>query len=263
MIDLEGRYEEACAIGQAAGRLAIDRFHARDGLTVERKGTQDVVSLADREVEDMIRRELAHRFPDDAILGEEGGGTDAERIWVIDPIDGTSNFLRGLPYWGLPYWGLPYWGVVLAFVVDGVTEIGITADPVHGELFAARRGHGAFRNGKPIHVSSRTRADESCVAMSYSFKQGRADLANLVRGLHERRIEQRRLGCTAINLCLTADGRLDGTLCTYCNSWDCLAGLILVDEAGGVATHCAEGGHSLLEPRAIAACTPALVDELR
>ena len=211
-----------------------------------------MVSVADREVEETIRRELARAFPGEAVLGEEGGGEEADRVWVVDPIDGTSNFLRGLPWWG----------VAIAYVVDGVVEIGVTAQPVTGTLWWARRGHGAFRDGEPIEVSARTRAEESCAALSFTFKQDGADLARLVERLHRHGMEQRRLGSTAINLCYVADGRLDAAICPYVHSWDCLAGLVLVEEAGGVVTRDWRDG-GLSRPRAVAACTPALADTVR
>jgi len=247
MTELASRLDEGVRIAEAAGRVALDFFNRRHELAIEKKGLQDLVSIADQQVEAQIRAELARCFPDDAILGEEGGGGEAERLWVIDPIDGTANFLRGLPYWG----------VVIAYVVDGVTEIGITVDPVHSELFAARRGHGATRNGQPIRVSERREPGECCVALSFNFKQESADYVEMIRRLSELRLDHRRSGSTALNLCHTADGRVDATLCLHCNSWDCLAGLILVAEAGGLATSYTSNT-SLLEPRAIAATVPAL-----
>lgn len=248
--DLATRYEHAIRIAEQAAKVALDFFHRRDELVIETKGLQDLVSIADQEVEQVIRAELAKYFPEDSILGEEGGGTAAKYLWVIDPIDGTSNFLRGLPYWG----------VVLAFTIDGITEIGITADPVHGNLFAARRGHGATRNGQTISVSSR-KPDERCVALSFNFKQQTSDYTKMITWLNEHQLDHRRTGSTALNLCHTADGRTDATLCLHCNSWDCLAGLILVEEAGGIATNYADGS-SLFEPRSIAAGMPEMRQDL-
>ena len=206
--DLASRYEAAIRIGEKAAGVALDFFNRRGELQVETKGLQDLVSIADRRVEEVIRSELGELFPADDILGEEGGGSDARRLWVIDPIDGTSNFLRGMPYWG----------VVIAFVVDGITEIGITADPVHGDLFAARRGHGSTCNGKPIYVSERVEG-ERCVSLSFNFKQKGDDYTGMIGRLNQRNLDHRRTGSTALNLCHTADGRVEGTLCLYCNSW--------------------------------------------
>ena len=144
--------------------LALDYFRNRAELAIEHKGQQDLVSIADRNVEELLRERLAAAFPGDAVLGEEGGGGDgAARTWVLDPIDGTFNFLKGIPCWG----------VVAALVVDGRIEIGLTYDPVHDEMFTARRGGGTFRNGAPVRVSGNQGVDTSCLAVAYSFRQPR------------------------------------------------------------------------------------------
>ena len=167
--DLEIRLLTACAIVREAGRLAHDYFTRREQLDVEHKGVQDLVSVADREVEDLIRTRLGTAFPEDGLLGEEGGGEDgagrtpeedgapdagggrsSRAMWVIDPIDGTANFLRGMPYWS----------VALAYVLEDRVEIGATYDPVHDELFSARRGGGALRlavAGRRARTAARAR----------------------------------------------------------------------------------------------------------
>lgn len=236
----------ACAAAREAGRLALDHFRNRDRLEVELKGPQDLVSRADREVEELIRARIGAAFPGEAFLGEEGGGTDASRLWVIDPIDGTSNFLRGVPYWS----------VVVAYVVEGRTEIGVTYDPVHDELFAARRGRGAARDGRPIRVSGRA-PDASAIGVAYTFKLDRERYLRLTDGLLRRGLDHRRLGSTALMLCHVADGRLDGMAALYCSFWDAVAGLLLVREAGGVSSEFLDGAGPT-EPNRIFACTPAL-----
>ena len=149
---LDLRLLAGCAIVREAGQLARDYFSRRESLEIEFKGQQDLVSIADRNVEEVLRERLAVSFPGDAVLGEEGGGGDgARRTWVLDPIDGTFNFLKGIPCWG----------VVAALVVDGRIEIGLTYDPVHDEMFTARRGGGAFRNGAPVRVSGNLGVDSS------------------------------------------------------------------------------------------------------
>ncbi|MGH6913490.1 MAG: inositol monophosphatase family protein, partial [Geminicoccales bacterium] len=130
---LELRLLAACAVVRESGQIARDFFIRREQLEIEHKGAQDLVSIADRQVEEVIRSHLAAAFPDDGIIGEEGETIEPPSgagSWVIDPIDGTANFLRGMPYWS----------VALAYVRDGATEIGVTYDPVHDELFAAGRG---------------------------------------------------------------------------------------------------------------------------
>jgi myo-inositol-1(or 4)-monophosphatase len=249
--ELDARLEAVTPVIRAAGRLALHHFLNRDRLAIEHKGQQDLVSIADRAVEEMIRKELSALFPEDAILGEEGGGGDAPRSWVLDPIDGTFNFLKGIPCWG----------VVAAYVVDGEVLIGITYDPVHDEMFTARRGGGAFRNGVPIRVSGNQGVDTSCLALAYSFRQPKESFVGLVQNALDRGFEHRRMGSTAIQLCWVADGRCDGIATLCCSSWDVLAGLILVEEAGGRATDFVRD-HGLLGTGGIIACTPALAGEL-
>jgi len=116
------RLEAAAVLMREAGALARAYFQRRGELAVEFKGTQDVVSAADREVEKLVRARLGALFPGDGVIGEEEGAKgDTASVWIVDPIDGTQNFLRGLPYWT----------VVLAYVRDGVCELGLTYDPVH------------------------------------------------------------------------------------------------------------------------------------
>lgn len=230
----------AIAAVHEAGAQSLDYFRARERLTIERKGLQDLVSEADREVEVTLRRRLRDAFPDDGVLGEEQGGELDAKLWVLDPIDGTANFLRGLPYWC----------VAVAFAVDGEPDLALTYDAVHDELFTAVRGEGAQRNGSPIHVSERTDPAESCLGLTFSFKASPGSYEALVGRLAAHRLDHRRLGSSALSLCHVADGRLDGLVCPGCNSWDVLGGLLLVTEAGGVATRYTDGA-TLLERRGV------------
>lgn len=248
---LRSRLLAATAVAREAGRLARRFYEAREKLAIEYKGYQDVVSRADRAVEELFRERLGGSFPEDDFLGEEGGGTVAERLWVIDPIDGTANFLRGLPYWA----------VTLAYVEEGRTEIGVTYDPVHDELFVARRGGGTTRNGEPVRVSGCTDPTRACVAVAFGFKQNSERYLRMVEGLTAHGIDHRRLGSSALKLCHVADGRLDGAASLRCNAWDVLAGILLVREAGGVGTEYADGC-ALDQPRGALACTPGIRAEL-
>jgi len=249
--ELDARLEAMTSIIRDAGRLALDFFRDRGSLTIEHKGQQDLVSIADRAVEELIRGELAAHFPEDAVLGEEGGGEDAAQTWVLDPIDGTFNFLKGIPCWG----------VVAAYVAHGRTELGLTYDPVHGELFTARRGGGSFRNGVPIRVSGNRTVDTSCLALAYSFRQPKETYVGMVKAALDLGFEHRRVGSTAVQLGWVADGRCDALATLLCASWDAIAGLLLVEEAGGCATDFI-GDHGLLGKGGAIACTPALASEL-
>ena len=250
--ELDAQLAAATPIVRAAGALALDYFRNRASLAIEHKGQQDLVSIADRNVEELLRERLAAAFPGDAVLGEEGGGGDgARRTWVLDPIDGTFNFLKGIPCWG----------VVAALVADGRIEIGLTYDPVQDEMFTARRGGGTFRNGEPVRVSGNQGVDTSCLAVAYSFRQERESYVAMVDAALRRGFEHRRCGSTAIQLCWVADGRCDAFVTQLCSSWDCLAGLVLVEEAGGLATDFV-ADHGLLGKGGVAACTPALAGEV-
>lgn len=248
--DLEVRYQAACAVTREAGLLARGYLERKADLGIEAKGTQDLVSLADKAAEDLIRERLSRAFPDDAFVGEEGGADDikaGQGVWIIDPIDGTMNFLRGVPYWS----------TVVAFMVDGVTEIGITADPTHDQLFRCRRGHGAMRDSTPIQVSGQTDTKRSVCGHTFSFKMEVAPYVKMTGSLLEQGCDHRRMGSTALMLCHVADGRLDGCVTLRCSSWDVVAGLALVREAGGVATEWTSK-FGLTEPGAVLACTPGL-----
>jgi myo-inositol-1(or 4)-monophosphatase len=248
--DLELRHLVACAVAREGGKLARGYFERREQLEIERKGMQDLVSIADRSVEELIRGRLSRAFPEDALIGEEGGGAGADGApgtWVIDPIDGTMNFLRGIPYWSL----------AIAYVRGPTTEIGITYDPVRDELFAARRGHGAVRDGQPIRVSGASDPRQAVLGHTFSFRIEIDAYVSTLRALLESGCDHRRLGSTALMMCHVADGRLDGCISLLCHSWDVIGGLLLVREAGGVASDYLERA-SLFEPASVFGCTPAL-----
>ncbi len=245
MDTLSRRADAACRIAREAGRLARGYFDDRGKLTIEAKGRQDLVSEADRATEAFIRRELRSRFAEDAILGEEEGGEEAPSMWIVDPIDGTSNFLRGVPYWC----------VVIAYAAGGATEIGVTYDPLRDALYLGRRGEGAWKDGAPIEVAGRG-VESACAALSFNFKNDPGRYAELVADLSRAGIDHRRTGSTALNLALTAEGVFDAALAIGCSSWDAAAGLCLVEAAGGVATRWPLGEWGQM--RAMAGCTQNL-----
>ena len=309
--DLELRLLTACAVAREAGRLAYDYFIRRAELDVEHKsGAQDLVSIADREVEELIRTRLSVAFPEDRMLGEEGGGddllegddgllaTDADPLddplrgpdgddhtgagdrggnrdldadndrdadsdrsggseprqrglWVIDPIDGTANFLRGVPYWS----------VALAYLVEGRTEIGVTYDPVHDDLFWARRTTGAYRNERRVRVSRCADPSHAVLGSTFTFRMKIEDYLAMVEGILRAGADHRRMGSTALMMCHVADGRLDGCATLYCNSWDVIGGLLLVREAGGTASDFLDGA-TLTEPNRAFGCTPDLAETI-
>jgi myo-inositol-1(or 4)-monophosphatase len=250
--DLDLRLLTARAVAAEAGKLAHDDFGRRAQLEIEHKGMQDLVSIADRAVEDLIRERLSDAFPDDDLLGEEGGGASRRPgagLWVIDPIDGTANFLRGMPYWS----------VALAYVVEGRTVIGVTYDPVHDELFSARRGGGTRRNETRVRVSGGTDPKRAVIGSTFMFKMAVADYVTLIDGILRAGADHRRMGSTALMMCHVADGRLDGCATLRCSSWDIIGGLLLVEEAGGIASDFLADAE-LTDPNRAFACTPGLKD---
>ncbi len=242
---LTARQQRARELVRRAGHLVLERYRRREELCIERKGCQDFVSEADREVESFLRRELLASFPEDGFFGEEEGGELCERLWVVDPIDGTANFLRGIPYWS----------VTLAYVEEGRPRLAFTLDPIHDELFEAREGAGATRDGRPIRVSGAAGPEEACIGFSYLFRTPPERYAACLRACMEAGFDHRRLGSAALSLAHVADGRLDAAVALEINSWDVIGGLLLVREAGGAAT---DFGARLATSRGTAAAAPGI-----
>jgi myo-inositol-1(or 4)-monophosphatase len=252
--ELDARLRAAETVVREAGRLALDHFGRRERLAVDRKGAQDMVSEADRACEDLIVKRLARRFPDDGFLGEEGGATNpaADAVWVIDPIDGTHNFLTGVPFWC----------VSVGLVTAGGLALGIVHDPLADELFAARTGGGAFLNGEPIEVSGETDLTRARVCVGFSYRRPVAEHARAVEALLAAGCEYLRLGSGALGLAYTAAGRFDAYWERHINSWDAAAGLVLVREAQG-STNDFLANEGLTRGSEILAATPALFEPLK
>lgn len=252
--DLADRLDFARALIADAGALALGHFRNIAALTIKSKGLQDMASEADLQTELMIRDRLKARFPQDAFFGEETGPAGiegADGIWVVDPIDGTQPFLSGLPNWC----------VSIAFVADGVCELGLVFGPATDELFVARRGHGATLNGRPIQVSAGASVREGITSVGYNMRVGAPGLLPVMARLLERGGMFHRNGSGAISLCYVAAGRILGYVEGHINSWDCLAGLLLISEAGG-RTNDFLAGDGLLHGNPIVAGGPGVFDEL-
>jgi len=229
-VTADARYSFLQRLARGAGRLARDFWERRDALTIELKGPQDFVTVADREVEAFIREEIAREYPGDAFLGEETAGSfggGGERLWIVDPIDGTHNFLRGIPYWN----------VSIAYAERGVRMLGAVYDPAHDELFHARRGGGAFRagpGGEQRLATATTRAlSGAVIAVGHSDRFSDLRVVALRRALMDARAAFRNFGSAALQLAHVAAGRLDGYVELELSAWDAMAGLLLVEEAGG------------------------------
>ena len=212
----------------AAGR--VHRHHFRRPLDVRKKGPIDLVTAADLAAEQGFRALIASRFPDHAVLGEEQAValtpvSPARCRWIIDPLDGTTNFAHGLAIFC----------VSLALEVDGRIEIGVVYDAIADELFTAERGQGARLNGQPIRVSEREALGDAllCTGFPYTVHERRARQVEVFSSFLGQARAVRRLGSAALDLCYVAAGRLDGFWEEQLHPWDMAAGSLIVQEAGG------------------------------
>ena len=224
-MDLQARLAFARGIVHEAGAFAHEKFKALDQLTIESKGHHDLVSEADRETETLIRDAIARDWPDDGIVGEEHGrehGTSGFD-WVIDPIDGTANFVTGIPHWC----------VVLACTYQGLPVTGVIYDPNTNETFTGSRGGGAHLNGKRLQTSNAVTLDGGSIATGASGRSDREQAAALVREILINGGMYFRSASGALMLAYVASGRLLGYIEDRMNSWDCFAGLLMIGEAGG------------------------------
>jgi myo-inositol-1(or 4)-monophosphatase len=214
-----------------AGDLQMAQFGG--DLRIEKKGTIDLVTEIDREVERGFRAMIAERFPSHVVLGEEfeeAGQRDVipQFCWVFDPVDGTTNFAHGLPIFCSS----------LALEIDGIAAVGAVYDPTRREVFAAERGAGAWLNGMPLRVSAAATLIDSllCTGFPYTVQQDPSPLVGLFSDFLRVSRAVRRLGSAAIDLCYVAAGRLDGFWEQKLNPWDMAAGALIVQEAGGEVT---------------------------
>ncbi|WP_417583747.1 inositol monophosphatase family protein [Nitrincola sp.] len=197
-----------------------------NGLSVTTKADQDFVSQADVFVEKAIQTYLAMEFPNSGFLGEEGGLKEGkDGIWVIDPIDGTTNFTLGMDYWCIS----------VAYVVKDVIQLGIVYAPDRDEFFLAQKGQGATLNGKALKVVDPL-PERVVLGLGRSNRYPLNDYLTLLEHLIvEENIEYRRFGAGALMLCHVASGQIHGYFEAHLNSWDALAGLLICHEAGALS----------------------------
>ncbi|SIS77263.1 inositol monophosphatase family protein [Paracoccus saliphilus] len=225
-IDLTARLAQTETIARLAGARACDHFRSRDSLAIETKRSlTDMVSIADREVETLIREELQSAFPADAMLGEEYGHLTGESglTWVVDPIDGTAPFLNGLPGWC----------VSIGLMDDKGPLLGAIFAPVLGEMFLGARGNGASLNGQPIQVTRRFDLSSGLLGLGGNDRVPPARLGQLHGELAAEGIAWVRYGSGALMLAYVAAGRLVGYCEPRMSLWDCLAAYALIEAAGG------------------------------
>jgi myo-inositol-1(or 4)-monophosphatase len=246
---LVARHDFAIELAREAGALASGL--RRDLGALEAKVPMDYATEADHAVEALIRQRIGERFGD-PVIGEEDGGAPADLVWVVDPIDGTVNYIHGSPRWC----------VSIALVADGEIVSGVINAPDEHRLFTARRGQGAFMNGAPIRVSNLRHGASPVVELGWSPRRPIESFGELVRRLIGDGIEFRRFGSGALGVADTAAGLNDGYVELHINAWDVLAGMLLVREAGGCTSDFL-AGDGLVSGNPIIACTPEIVHRLR
>lgn len=223
-----------------AGRSLVKDFREVENLQVSTKGPGDFVSKADRESERIIKEDLMGARPTYGWLGEETGGTpgvDPTRRWLVDPLDGTTNFLHGMPHWAIS----------IALEHKGEIVSGVVYDPAKDEMFWAEKGAGAWMNDKRMRVSGRRTMSEAVFATGVPFGAKHtlpAMLQDLAR-LMPASAGVRRWGAASLDLAYVAAGRFDGYWEREVNAWDVAAGIILVREAGGTVSGIGENQNPL------------------
>jgi len=248
--ELDAREEALTAVAREAGDLA-KRFFS-DPPEVKLKGKQDFITAADGEVERLIIERLKARFPRDAFLGEEGGAEGSgDAVWVIDPIDGTANFAHRIPHFC----------VSIAFMSAGKLSLGVISAPMYGELYRARAGKGAFLNDRAMRVAQVSDLKRAIVELGWSARRTVRAYTSLVERVLEAGAIFMRAGSGALGLAYVAAGRTHGYCELHINSWDTLAGLLMVREAGGWTNDfLADDG--LQSGNAVLACAPGLKEAL-
>jgi len=236
-------------VARQAGELLLARFGGpAQGL--EHKGSRtDMVSDADRDAEALIEEALRGERPDDGLIAEEGAHSHTQngRRWVVDPLDGTTNYL----------YGLPGWAVSIALEDEEGSAVGVVHQPVTAETYTATRGGGAQLNGEQIGVSAAEQLSSALIATGFAYDESfRSVQAELLTRVLPRVRDIRRAGAAALDLCFVAAGRVDAYYERGLQEWDWAAGSLVVTEAGGTLTRL-EG-----EPAGLLAASPAIANEL-
>jgi myo-inositol-1(or 4)-monophosphatase len=247
------RLDDLIEMASRAGEIIRKGYDQRH--QIQYKDEFDVVTEIDHQSENAILEIIQSRFADDYILTEESGtlGSERSRVWYIDPLDGTINFAHNIPYFG----------VSIAYAADGVLQYGVICQPLLDELFSAERGKGAWLNGRPIHVSSAQRLNQTILVNEYSHLDEMIRLNHAdVRYLNARVQGIRRPGSCTVDLCYVAAGRYEGFWTHHAHPWDFAAGGLIVQEAGGTVTNLSGGKDFLTPPCSILAASTNLHPQL-
>jgi histidinol-phosphatase len=223
--ELEQLREFAVAIARGAGDITLQYFRQRPETSTKTDGSY--VTVADREAEAYLRRQIAERFPEDGIVGEEEGESPGRsgRRWIVDPIDGTFAFVHGVPFYG----------VLIGLEIDGEASVGVVNIPALGEVVSAAKGSGCFLNGEPARVSNTARLEDALL-LATDFTACERYGFGRPGELLQRRAKASRTWGDCYGYVLVATGRADVMLDPVMNLWDCAALLPIVEEAGGTFT---------------------------
>jgi myo-inositol-1(or 4)-monophosphatase len=240
----------AVAAARSAGNLIMRHLDRADALKVTRKGRNDFVSEVDRGAESEIVRQVHKAYPDHAILAEEGGesGPKSDVVWIIDPLDGTTNFLHGFPHFA----------VSIGIQVKGRLEHGVIYAPCTQDLYIASRGVGATLNNRKIRVSKTKDLDQALIGTGVPIRaQNLEAYIPMLRKVVASTAGVRRAGSAALDLAYVAAGRMDAFWELHLKPWDMAAGILLVQEAGGIVSEI-YGGDDALKTGNVLAATPKL-----
>lgn len=252
---LEQRFALAKALAEEAGAMALEYFDKRESLVIETKrDLQDVVSIADRNVETMLRERVAEAFSDDGFLGEEHGYNDGSSgyTWVVDPIDGTAPFVNGMPSWC----------VSIAVVRNGLPVIGVIKVPCSEETYASAEGLGATLNGRRLTLDPARNLQNALTGIGCNNYVTPERVGRIVSDVMARGGNFIRNGSGALMLAYVAAGRLVGYYEPHMRAWDCMAGFCLVKESGGRFMPFSLEGERLFEGQPVLASNPSCYDDL-
>jgi len=246
------RYYAALGLAAEASHLALGYFNKRESLGVTMKGAQDWLTVADGKVEAFLRERLSALFPQDTVIGEEGGGAASDAVWILDPIDGTANFAHGDRNWCIS----------IGFLANRQPEIGVVAAPALGEVYAARRGAGATLNGDAIKVSGATDIARSAVELGWSTRMPAANYLKVIERGYTAGAAVKRGGSGTLGLCHVAAGWSEGYAELHINAWDVAAGIVIAGEAGAYINDFF-AGEGIAKGNPILCCTPGLAPALK
>lgn len=245
--------EETARLAAEAGGDVLMKYFCQ-GVTMRHKGIVDLVSDADVEAEQTIARTIRDVFPDHSILGEEqeAGDTSAEHLWIIDPLDGTTNFAHDIPHFA----------VSIAYYHNGIAQQAVVFNPARDDWYTAARGSGAFHNDESISVSAATSMNEVLISVGFYYDRGvmmESTLAAIKECFGHQIRGIRRMGTASLDLAQVAEGRFGAYFEYQLSAWDFAAGRLIVEEAGGRMANC-RGTDLPLSKTSVLAASPGLFE---